>query len=97
MRLSSRLQDLINTAVKESFGNVNVYLFGSRVDDFKKGGDIDLAIQTFVPKDIFRKQKAKFLAFLIRRGYDLRIDLVQFHQNMDELLYREIKKNSIKL
>ncbi len=97
MRLSSRLQDLINTAAKESFGNVNVYLFGSRVDDFKKGGDIDLAIQTSVPKDIFRKQKAKFLAFLIRRGYDLRIDLVQFHQNMDELLYREIKKNSIKL
>ncbi len=97
MRLSPRLIKLINSAKKESFGDVEIYLFGSRVNDFKRGGDIDLAIKTSVSRDIFRRQKAKFLAFLMRRDYDLSIDLVQFHKNMDELLYFEINQNKVKL
>ncbi len=98
MRLSPRLVKLINSAKNISFGNdVEIYLFGSRVDDFKRGGDIDLAVKTSVSRELFRKQKAKFLAFLIRKGYDLRIDLVQLSQNTDELLYSEICEQGIKL
>lgn len=46
MRLTPHQQTAINTAAKNNFGqNVGVWLFGSRADDSKKGGDIDLLIR----------------------------------------------------
>ena len=40
MRLSGRIVKTIKKSIKESFGDVDAYLFGSRVDDMKAGGDI---------------------------------------------------------
>lgn len=43
-----RLSNLEINAIKQVVGNIdkdaNIYLFGSRADDDKKGGDIDLLI-----------------------------------------------------
>ncbi|MBA1433041.1 MAG: nucleotidyltransferase domain-containing protein [Epsilonproteobacteria bacterium] len=79
-----------------SFGKVDIYLFGSRVDDTKKGGDIDLAIDTEMQRTEFRKRKAKFLAGLVRNGFDYSVDLVNYNTK-DELLSQEIKENNYKL
>jgi predicted nucleotidyltransferase len=47
MRLTPDQQSAIRSAVAETFGEAaRVWLFGSRVDDEKKGGDIDLLIET---------------------------------------------------
>jgi len=47
MRLTLQQQSAIRTAVAETFGeNATIWLFGSRVDDNKRGGDIDLLIET---------------------------------------------------
>jgi predicted nucleotidyltransferase len=47
MRLTPQQQSAIRTAVAETFGeDANIWLFGSRVDDNKRGGDIDLLIET---------------------------------------------------
>lgn len=47
MRLSSRVQQVIRRVVRESVGpDARVILFGSRVDDSARGGDIDLLIVT---------------------------------------------------
>ncbi len=47
MRLTEQQQTIIRTAVTETFGaDANVWLFGSRVDDSQRGGDIDLLIET---------------------------------------------------
>lgn len=47
MRLSDHQATLIRTAVARHFGpGARVILFGSRVDDHQRGGDIDLLIQT---------------------------------------------------
>ncbi|NEW61114.1 nucleotidyltransferase domain-containing protein [Sulfurovum sp. bin170] len=97
MRLSSRLIDIIKEATEHSFGDVAVYLFGSKVDDSKRGGDIDLAIETTVDRELFRKQKIAFKSFLFRRGYELKIDLVQYIETIDRLLFIEIEQNSIRL
>ena len=56
MRLSDRLKNLILSAVDSSFGDVQIYLFGSRVDDSRKGGDIDIALSVDMSKDEFRKK-----------------------------------------
>lgn len=47
MRLTDQQQTIIRTTVADVFGvDAHVWLFGSRVDDSKRGGDIDLLIQT---------------------------------------------------
>lgn len=47
MRLTKQQHTIISTTVSEIFGtNAEVWLFGSRVDDNKHGGDIDLLIET---------------------------------------------------
>ncbi len=96
MRLSKNLVEKITSNITKSFGDINIYLFGSRVDDTKKGGDIDIALKIDIPKEEFRRKKAIFLASLIRMGFDLKIDLVQYNHN-ESLLYEEIKNNSIRL
>ena len=52
MRLENIVLTKIKEAIYDSFGNVNIYLFGSRIDDMKKGGDIDLLV---VSKEITKK------------------------------------------
>jgi len=96
MRLSKRIINILQDNIKKSFGDVNIYLFGSRTDDNKKGGDIDLAIETNLSKEDFRKKKSLFLAMLIRIDFDYQIDIVNFNTK-DELLYNEIQKNHIKI
>lgn len=47
MRLSTQQQSIIRTTATEAFGaSAGVWLFGSRADDSKRGGDIDLLIET---------------------------------------------------
>ena len=96
MRLSKRVIRILHDNIKKSFGDVNIYLFGSRTDDDKRGGDIDLAIDTNISKQDFRKKKSLFLALLIRVDFEYEIDIVNFNTK-DELLYNEIQKNHIKI
>lgn len=47
MRLQSKEIQTILRVAKDIYGDgVKVYLFGSRLDDKKRGGDIDLLIRT---------------------------------------------------
>lgn len=47
MRLTAQQQATVRTTVAETFGSdAQVRLFGSRADDSKRGGDIDLLIST---------------------------------------------------
>ncbi|ADC72297.1 DNA polymerase beta domain protein region [Thioalkalivibrio sp. K90mix] len=46
MRLSEHQRQTIETIAHELFGDCTVYLFGSRVDDSARGGDIDLLVET---------------------------------------------------
>ena len=96
MRLSKRVRDILQENIKKSFGDIDIYLFGSRTDDTKKGGDIDLAIDSNLSKQDFRKKKYLFLSMLMRIDFDYKIDIVNYNTN-DTLLHNEIKKNHIKL
>jgi predicted nucleotidyltransferase len=47
MRLTAQQRNAIRSTVSETFGaDAQVRLFGSRTDDNKRGGDIDLLITT---------------------------------------------------
>ena len=56
IRLSENvLNHIINTAIKIFGENIKIWIFGSRVDLNKKGGDIDIYIEVKECKDIFSK------------------------------------------
>ena len=74
-----RLTDFEANAIKQSacevFGaKTQVFLFGSRTDDSKKGGDIDLYIKAETGKDL--KHKIKYLLMLEQKMGEQKIDII---------------------
>ena len=96
MRLSKKICQIIKSSINESFGDANIYLFGSRTDNSKLGGDIDIAIETTCTKEEFRKNKIKFFTSLIKKDFDLKIDLIRYKKD-GTLISKEIEKNKIQL
>ena len=77
MRLTDQQIDQIRTIGKGIFGNeVRIYLFGSRVVNEKRGGDIDLFIETNDNQLTTFENKILFLAKLKMAIGDQKIDLV---------------------
>ncbi|HAI70350.1 MAG TPA: DNA polymerase III subunit beta [Gammaproteobacteria bacterium] len=78
MRLSTEEKQIIKSAVKEVMGeSAIVLLFGSRVDESKRGGDIDLFIDANLPNALDRVQKkSRLWAKLQQRLGEQRIDII---------------------
>jgi predicted nucleotidyltransferase len=75
MRLRDTERQAIVRAIRSADPGAAVYLFGSRVDDSAKGGDIDLLV---VSRKIDEMSKLEILATLHEQLGDQRIDLVVF-------------------
>ena len=94
MRISKYLKNELINASKKAFGECTLILFGSRVDNTKKGGDFDIAVVKDMSKDEFKKAKVEFFKYLLLKDLDLPIDLVLYHR-ASELLRKEIEKGII--
>ncbi len=79
MRLQKEQIDLLKTKLSEISPKAKVYLFGSRVDDSKKGGDIDLLIvcDKFSKKDI-RSIRLEFFKQFGEQKLDIVLDKGDF-------------------
>ncbi len=95
MRLSQKYHDTIKKYFHQFFGKGDIYLFGSRVDDIKKGGDIDLYLDIPNHDNLFDK-KIKFLSRIKRELGDQKIDIV-FNKDKTRLIEKEALKWGIKL
>ena len=91
MRISNYLRNNILQASEKAFGDCKLILFGSRIDDSKKGGDFDIAIKRDMSKEEFKKAKVRFFKTLILKDLDLPIDLILYNKAND-LLKQEIDK-----
>ncbi len=78
MRLTNFEIQAINQSAQEIFGaNSRVFLFGSRIDDLKKGGDIDLLLLVDESEyNLAKSKKFQFLDQLMGKIGEQRIDLV---------------------
>jgi predicted nucleotidyltransferase len=75
MRLSEEEIEAIRHSFRETFQSGALYLFGSRVDDARKGGDIDLYIVPESNENLAMK-KITFLVNLKQRIGEQKIDVV---------------------
>ncbi|NPA12002.1 MAG: nucleotidyltransferase domain-containing protein [Epsilonproteobacteria bacterium] len=65
MRLSEKEVEIIKKIIFSEVGECEIYLFGSRVDDSKRGGDVDLMIKKDIStfKRLLIKSKLKEALF----------------------------------
>ena len=91
MRLTLKEIEVIVQNVRHYFGDdAKVTLFGSRVDDEQKGGDIDLYIEKVNESDSLDKKLA-FITELKAQLGEQKIDVV-FANNSNRLIEQEAKK-----
>jgi predicted nucleotidyltransferase len=79
MRLTIQQIEIIKQKTVKIFGeNAKVYLFGSRVDDAKKSGDIDLLIETSEETTLMDKLQLMALIQLVisNRKIDLLVKTI---------------------
>ena len=96
MRLSREYINIIKSTLLTKISDAQIFLFGSRVDDTKKGGDIDLFVVT--SKKITLKDELSILAQLELNGLVRKIDLIiQTPQNNKKDFFNTIKGKAILL
>lgn len=95
MRLQTKEIQAIIRAAKEVYGeSVKVYLFGSRLDDTRRGGDIDLLVRTADgSKGILAR--IRFVSRLKAYLGDRKIDVIGDHE--DSPVAREALKKGVQL
>lgn len=77
MRLSEQTQHVISSTARQMFGDgVRIWLFGSRVDDAARGGDIDLLIETDVTLESRAAAAGRFNAKLQMSLGEQKIDIL---------------------
>ena len=97
MRLDVDEKNKIIEYAKYFFGNkFKLYLFGSRVDDNKKGGDIDLFVESETIIDM--QTQIDFLAAIYKNITQRKIDLIIKMPTSKHLpIYSTAKKEGILL
>jgi len=97
LRLIPQIAEKLVSLAKENFGeDCKLYLFGSRVDDSKKGGDIDLLLES--KDEVSSEQKIMFLANVQRNITERKVDLLIADKNRKDLeIVRIAKETGIEL
>ncbi|MBM2816000.1 MAG: polymerase subunit beta [Ignavibacteria bacterium] len=87
MRLKDEYRQVISSTFKELFPEHKLYLFGSRTDDSKKGGDIDLLILGETKLNL--NEIGKFRIELWKQLEEQKIDIVSF-TNEEKSTFKEL-------
>lgn len=100
VRLNDDAINLICNAFRNNFlQNDHLWLFGSRVDLSKRGGDIDIYIETSLsPLEKVMTAKNKFYVQLIKQLGDQKIDIIVNHtRDTEKLIYNIAKTEGVRL
>lgn len=95
MRLSPSQQQCIRQVMRHFFGqDAKVWLFGSRADDTRRGGDVDLYVETEPVDSVLTSLRCKLA---IEEDLDMRVDLLVNDQGIDKPIYVIAKKTGVRL
>ncbi len=97
IRLNAKYIETIKSLAKKFFNSEDVWIFGSRADKNRKGGDIDIFIRTKKSKNILQL-KIKFLREFEKILGEQKVDLiVQSIDSKDKNIFRIARTEGIKL
>lgn len=95
MRLTPAQHERILQATHQNFGaDAHVWLFGSRVDDARRGGDIDLYVETTQAGTLLPALRCKIA---LEESLDLPVDLVVKEPGKNKPIYQIARKQGIRL
>ena len=96
MRLSEQEVKSIKKAFEETFGSGKIYLFGSRVDEAQRGGDIDLYIVPDQKLDDLLEKKIEFLVKLDEYIGEQKVDVI-VAKDKTRLIEQEALRHGVEL
>jgi len=90
MRLYKEQIEVLKNKLKTLSSNAKIYLFGSRVDDTKKGGDIDLLIisDELTKKDL-RLLRVEFFKYFGEQKIDIILDNGEFKNHFTKHIFQK--------
>ena len=95
MRLTHTQIAIIRKATRQNFGqDALIWLFGSRVDDSRRGGDVDLYIETTRKDTLLPTLRCKIA---LEDKLDLSVDLLVKEPSQDKPIYHLAKAQGIQL
>jgi len=95
MRFPQEQADYIKNNIQRYLPKSDVYLFGSRVDDQKKGGDIDILI--IADEKLKLDQKIAVKISFYKKFGEQKIDIVSFTKDEDSNFKKLILLSAQKL
>ena len=95
MRLTPDQADAVRQRIRSQMGQQSrIWLFGSRVDDQRRGGDVDLYVESeSVPSLVDRLLCKSALADVL----DLNVDLIVRQPGRDLPIYRIARRSGVAL
>ncbi len=95
MRLSPDQVQAIRQRIRSHMGTqARIWLFGSRVDDSRLGGDVDLYVEPETTPDLTTRLRCRGE---LADALDLNVDLVIQQPGRDLPIYRIAKRNGVPL
>ena len=74
--------------------HARIWLFGSRVDDSRRGGDVDLYVEPETAPDLTARLRCKSE---LADALDLNVDLIVQQPDQDLPIYRIAKRSGVRL
>ncbi|MFP4485779.1 MAG: nucleotidyltransferase domain-containing protein [Campylobacterales bacterium] len=96
VRLKQEMIEFIKRLSFEIFNSKQVWIFGSRADMSRKGGDIDIYLETSM-KDNLLSSKIAFLREFEKRFGEQKVDLIINNHQKEKSIFKIAKKEGVKL
>jgi predicted nucleotidyltransferase len=95
MRLTSSQIETIRQTARPNFGaEASVWLFGSRVDDARRGGDVDLYVES---TQVNTLMSALCCKIALEDSLDLHVGLIVKEPGKDKPIYQLAKTQGVQL
>jgi predicted nucleotidyltransferase len=95
MRLTTAQIQSIRQTTRQNFGaGASVWLFGSRVDDTRRGGDVDIYVESIEENTLVSALRCKIA---LEDSLDLHVDLIVKEPGKDKPIYRLAKTQGVQL
>ncbi len=95
MRLSPDISEFLKCQIKAVLPEAKIFLYGSRIDDNAKGGDIDVLILS--SRELTYNEKFKIKTAFIKKYGEQKIDLTNFLFDEKDMFKELILVNAIEL